>query len=121
MGSAGRDCSEPDCGQSKAIRRMYASATIGARWSVSPCTLNPAVLICLRGFRGVVLVVRIVIVFDLVRWSISRDGSIDLAQDLRPQLLRDRGVDGVDDVIHLHHEVGDAGTAGPGFDERLQP
>ena len=30
-------------------------------------------------------------------------------------------MDRVDDVTHLHHQVGDAGTAGPGFNQRLQP
>ena len=56
-------------------------------WSASPCTLNPAVLVCLRGFHGVVLVLRVAPVFELVRRHIGRDGSIDLAKDLRPQLL----------------------------------
>ena len=54
----------------------------------SPCARSPAVLACRRGFRGVVLVLRGVTVFELVRRCISRDGSIDLAQDLRPQLFR---------------------------------
>jgi hypothetical protein len=86
-----------------------------------PCVRSPAVPVCLRGFRGVVPVLRVVTAFELIRRCISRDGTIDLAKDLRPQLLGHAGVDRVDDATHLHPEVGDAGTAGPGFNERLQP
>ena len=50
--------------------------------------LSPAVVVCLPGFRGVVHVLRVVPVFELIRRCISRDRSLDLAQDLRPQLFR---------------------------------
>ena len=70
----------------------------------SPCRRNAAVLVCLRGFRGVVLVVRVVTVFDLVRRCVSRDGPVDLARDLRPQLLGHRGMDfwTVDELLNQY-------------------
>ena len=56
-------------------------------WCVSSRGRSPAVLVCLHGFHGVVLILCVVPVFELIRRCIGRDRSIDLAQDLRPQLL----------------------------------
>ena len=37
-----------------------------------PCTPSPAVLVCLRGFHGVVSALFVVAVFELIRRCISR-------------------------------------------------
>src|SRR5271165_244924 len=70
--------------------------------------LSPAVVVCVRGFRGVVLVLR---VFKLVGRCVNRDRSLPLdpLQQLFMQLLRHHRLDHLNDAIHLcphvHHLV----------------
>jgi hypothetical protein len=73
------------------------------------------------GHHGVVLALRVVAVFDVIRRYISRHRSVDLAQDLWPQFLWRRGFDRFDDPVHLQPHVQHAGAAGAGFNQGLQP